>query len=106
MEHFEADHRRRLDESVALLAEMLPRVDEEVDEVRAEYRDGFLCDDRDLIERTDAEVDKRMHVHARLGGLWMLMIAAQDSRDECLSKATAEEMKATAAQEFRRRNKL
>ncbi len=103
MSYFEADHRKRLDESVALLGEMLPRVDEEVDEVRAEYRDGFLCDDRDLIERTDAEVDLRMHVHARLGTLWMLMLAAQDSRDEALSRATAEEIQATAAQEFCRR---
>ncbi len=106
MAHFEAEHRRRLDESVALLAEMLPRPDEEVEEVRAEYRDGRLCDDQGLLARTDEEVDLRMHVHARLGGLWMLMVAAQDSRDAALSKATAEEMKATAAQEFRRRNKL
>jgi hypothetical protein len=104
--HFEAEHRRRLDESVALLAEMLPRVDEEVEEVRAEYRDGLLCGDRDLIERTDAEVDLRMKVHGRLASLWMLMSCAQDSRDAALSKATAEEMKDTAYQEFRRRNKL
>jgi len=101
--HFEADHRRRLDESVALLAEMLPRVDEEVEEIRAEYRDGWLCGDHGLIERTDAEVDLRMHVHARLEGLWMLMLASQDSRDEALSRATAEEIQATEAQEFRRR---
>jgi hypothetical protein len=106
VEHFEAEHRKRLDESVVLLAEMLPRPDEEVEEVRAEYRDGFLCGDPGLIERTDAEVDLRMHVHARLGGLWMLMSCAQDSRDAALSKATAEEMKATAYQEFRRRNQL
>ena len=93
MSYFEVDHRRRIDESVALLAEMLPTSDEEVEEIRAEYRDSRLCDDGDLMARTDAEVDKRMHVHARLGALWMLMNCAQDSRDEALSRATAEEMK-------------
>ncbi len=106
MEHFEADHRRRLDESVALVAEMLPRPDEEVEEIRAEYRDGWLCRDSALMARTDEEVDVRMHVHARLGSLWMLMLAAQDSRDAALSQATAEEMRATVHQEFRRRNQL
>jgi hypothetical protein len=104
--YFEADHRKRLDESVALLSEMLPRPDEEVEEIRAEYRDGRLCDDHGLLARTDEEVDLRMKVHGRLASLWMLMSCAQDSRDAALSKATAEEMKATAHQEFRRRNKL
>jgi hypothetical protein len=105
-QHFEADHRRRIDEASAVLWELLPSPAEELSQVRAEYRDGRLCDDYDLLARTDEEVDLRMHVHTRLKGLWMLMLAAQDSRDEALSKATAEEMKTTAYQEFRRRNDL
>ncbi len=36
---FEADHRRRMEEASSLLAEMIPRPDEEVEEIRAEYRD-------------------------------------------------------------------
>lgn len=100
---FEAVHRRRIENSVALTAELLPTKEEEVAQIRAEYRDATLCQDRDLIARTDQEVELRENVQARLGGLWMLMIAAQDSRDEALSRATAAEMTATLHQEFRRR---
>ena len=106
MDNFEADHRQRIEEASALVWELLPSPAEELSQVRAEYRDGWLCGDSALIERTDQEVVQLEHVHARLGGLWMLMLAAQDSRDAALSKATAEEMKATAYQEFRRRNQL
>ncbi len=106
MSHFEAEHRRRIDEASALVWELLPSPAEELSQVRAEYRDGWLCGDSALIERTDQEVVQLEHVHARLGTLWMLMVAAQDSRDAALSKATAEEMRATVHQEFRRREKL
>lgn len=106
MDHFEFVHRQRIDESAAYIAEMLPLPHEEAEEIKAEYRDSRLCDDPDLAARTDEEVDKRMHAHSRLGALWMLMLAAQDSRDEALSKATAEEIKTTTHDEFRRRNKL
>lgn len=52
MSHFEADHRRRIDEASAVLWELLPSPAEELSQVRAEYRDGRLCDDSALIERT------------------------------------------------------
>ncbi len=105
-EHFEAVHLRRMEDAVALAAELLPSKEQEVGEIRAEYRDARLCKDYELLARTDREVERRENVHARLGGLWMLMISAQDSRDEALSRATAEEMRETVRQEFRRREQL
>ncbi len=101
--HFEAEHRRRMEESVALTEEFLPTKFEEVEEIKAAYRDGLLCGDTGLIARTDKEVALREDVHTRLWHLWALMVAAQDSRDDALSRATAEEMRETINQEFRRR---
>lgn len=39
MGHFEAEHRRWIEESTALIAEMLPSRAEEIEEVRAEYQE-------------------------------------------------------------------
>ncbi len=101
---FKSVHLRRMQEAVALTAELLPSNEEELGEIRAEYRDGRLCHDRALLERTDREAELRENVHARLASLWMLMNAAQDSRDDALSRATAAEIRETLHQEFSRRN--
>ena len=97
-------HTARLRDVVALYGELIPEHYLEVSEIRANFHDARLCNDRDLMERTDREASLRMDYHERLASLLLVMSKAQVRECEPMSRTAYEMLMTAIRQEWDRRS--